>query len=490
MLSISFPTESDAQLKLGSAYFSGQIKSYTRPSRLLINTFRNPIGFIGPRSEILPVNKNGFFKFQISDWSSPLDQVRLQVYDLESGKMIFNNVLVEMGDSIIIDVQIRANLSKDMYSFNKFKGRGYLKYQCAYVLSKISDRELVTSEKNNIDKVPFLMDSLLQVKLITLDEYKDKLMADIYYSLKVDVIAQLKSGAMRRIKSVFESIENDSIFQAHKKVFNQIVEYETIFPDSILCISPFYDRYLENMAIRKMQFMREWKPFTYENYFAFILKNYTGVIRDKLLAFSFLNEGSMFFYDFENTENYSLLLNEASNIIESPNLRDRIVQLSKVRAKGMPAFDFTLPADSTGKLFSLSELRGKVILLDVWGYQCTACYLFANIFHDKVYPLFKDSSNFKVVSVLHNSTFEKYMSRLRRENGPAYTFADYINLFAGKGVEMGRKMEENYKIAGYPFILLIDKNGKILSSRIPFFVETNSSNIDKLICLIKMALKD
>jgi hypothetical protein len=136
-----------------------------------------------------------------------------------------------------------------------------------------------------------------------------------------------------------------------------------------------------------------------------------------------------------------------------------------------------------------------VVLLDIWGYQCTGCTEFTQAFHKAVYPLFKDDSNFRVVSILASLTpYSLYMYRLRNTPQPGlekysiYTYADYINLFGGKGEDEGRMMARHYNIAAFPFVVLIDRQGRIYSSTVPFFTDTQSENVAKMVNLIKEAL--
>jgi hypothetical protein len=86
------------------------------------------------------------------------------------------------------------------------------------------------------------------------------------------------------------------------------------------------------------------------------------------------------------------------------------------------------------------------------------------------------------------------MNRLRSVNTEGlarfsiYTYPDYINLFGGKGEENGRMLENHYYITSYPFILLIDKKGKIFSSSIPFPYDDTTA--EKLRALINQALEN
>jgi hypothetical protein len=133
----------------------------------------------------------------------------------------------------------------------------------------------------------------------------------------------------------------------------------------------------------------------------------------------------------------------------------------------------------------------------MWAYQCGGCSEFAQAFHKAVYPFFKDDTNFRVVSILASLTpYDLYLFRLRSTPQPGlekysiYTYPDYINLFGGKGVESGRMMQKHYNISADPFIILVDRQGKIYSSTVPYFTDTQSENVSKMVKVIKEALRE
>jgi peroxiredoxin len=188
---------------------------------------------------------------------------------------------------------------------------------------------------------------------------------------------------------------------------------------------------------------------------------------------------------------YTKCLKDGTGLIKTPWIKRPVTNYLRSRGKGMSAFNFSLPADSSGRIVKLSDFKGKVILLDMWAYNCTGCYLFNNVFHKMVFPIFKNNPDFAVVSVMADeSTKSSYMDRLRGKGGVTMTSSDYTNLFGGKGQVMGRAMEQHYVISGYPAIFLIDKSGKIYSSTLPYFNESDSPNVQKLIEVIKKALTE
>ncbi len=99
-----------------------------------------------------------------------------------------------------------------------------------------------------------------------------------------------------------------------------------------------------------------------------------------------------------------------------------------------------------GPSLSLDELRGKVVILDIWGLSCAPCIA---VLPDvqKVYDKFKDQGLVAIAVHGWGGDFEK-ISQLIEEND--YSFP--VGLDAGKTVR-------NYAVFGIPSYYLIDKKG-------------------------------
>lgn len=128
--------------------------------------------------------------------------------------------------------------------------------------------------------------------------------------------------------------------------------------------------------------------------------------------------------------------------------------------------------DVNGRSFDTSALRDKVFIIDLWTNGCTGCAAFHKMFHKELWPKLKDNKNFEFISVAVTNMKRKWESAI--EMGTC-TSPDYLNVFLGEG---GNSMQwtnhpfiKNYEINSVPFILLVDKRGKI--------VRQISSSIDK-----------
>jgi thiol-disulfide isomerase/thioredoxin len=125
-------------------------------------------------------------------------------------------------------------------------------------------------------------------------------------------------------------------------------------------------------------------------------------------------------------------------------------------AKGKRAPDFTGKTLS-GSLISLSNLKGKVVYIDVWATWCVPCI--AEIpYSKKLYNLFGANSKVEFLNVSIDRDTASWKKMLRKEIGWRGT---HVNL-QGQNVE---NFWRNYKIAGIPAYILINQNGEIIEAK-------------------------
>lgn len=430
------------------------------------------------------VDQHGNFKIVFNDVSS---YGRIKIVENSSERVIISNLqVVELGDSINISFK-----QGDDFHFS-FTGRGHKKYECVQDLTKISDGVLY----NSYDKRRRLAigDSLLINKLKILEEYNTDLKPEVYKIIKADILGSIKNKLMWQNCNAFKPDMSITEIAADKNAFFEIAKVETFTSDSILSFSHQYIDFLYNKSKMELGYKYGGKHFQFQDLYQEIRENFNGIMKDELLVHAIINDDVLYFFNGVDGDAYSSCLKDAYNIVKKDYLKQIVRDYIEKRAKGAAAFNFELPRDSSNQKVSLSNLKGKVVLVDMWAYPCGSCIKFSKAFHEKIYPLFKGDSNFKVVSILLLSgNRDIYRKRLRNDpglGGNAYTFKEYINLYGAEGEPVGRQLEKHYRIYAAPFIILIDKRGKIFSSTIPFFTDENSPNIQKLTDLIRQVLSE
>ncbi len=136
-------------------------------------------------------------------------------------------------------------------------------------------------------------------------------------------------------------------------------------------------------------------------------------------------------------------------------LEDTGAKLYETRAGGVAA-NFTYP-DANGKMISLSDFKGKVVLVDVWATWCGPCK--QQIPHMK--KLEEELHGMEVVflsvSVDEEKDKEKWKQMVIDEKlGGIHIFASGWS-----------KICKDYKITGIPRFMLFDKSGNVISTEAP-----------------------
>lgn len=158
-------------------------------------------------------------------------------------------------------------------------------------------------------------------------------------------------------------------------------------------------------------------------------------------------------------EDYLRILADYGQYLTTTNHAERKGAVSAklyVGTKGKQAADFTYP-DRNGKMVSLSDFRGKVVLVDVWATWCGPCR--AEIPH--LVKLEKEMQGkdvvFISVSVDDKKDHQKWLDVLDSEGMHG------VQLFAGGWGQIVK----DYKIKGIPRFMVFDRNGNVVTTQSP-----------------------
>lgn len=130
-------------------------------------------------------------------------------------------------------------------------------------------------------------------------------------------------------------------------------------------------------------------------------------------------------------------------------------RLANLIPKGKPAPDFTQQTPD-GKNMSLSDLRGKIVLLDFWASWCRPCRM-ENPNVVRMYQKYKNKG-FDILSVSLDKDRGKWLQAIQQDQ---MTWHHVSDLKA-----WSNEVAKQYGIASIPHTILIDKDGNVIDKNL------------------------
>lgn len=430
--------------------------------------------------KVIPDANNRFsFKFRLG--SKRIGKIFQLVIYGKNWHEVINDYLIEPGDNVKIGL-VRVNSTLKL----KFEGYGSDKYTCRRRIEISSSESIkrflqVTSQTD--DGSYNLIDIPVHFKHYTnrqneilgiLLEYKQKISLLTSQIMEADAISRVHDAWIREIYNFFQNTNNKS---KKADVIEFSKDYDFIpkeYPSEVISLSYKYVDYLLRRNQTKLYFEHKGNNYEFKDLYILVKNNFIGDLRDRLFVLLFVSPSFKRPEMLERSADYDECALDANNIIQldlAKNVLNRVVQ---VYAKGTPAFAFALP-DSTDKVFELTDFHGKGVLLDIWYTGCLPCAYFAKRLEKEVYPFVnRDSSVFASISVSTDKSRSRWIKSLKTG---IYTSPENLNLYTG-GLGTEHPIMKYYDIIGFPFVLLIGKDGRVYSR---LSSEMNNSDLIELI---------
>jgi hypothetical protein len=416
---------------------------------------------------VFPLNSIAPFEMCIKD---VYDVGRLSLYSSEiSDSYLPTNQMVEPGDSISMEICLRDDGTSNV----KFTGRGSSKYVLGKMMHEITsarkDLELQTAmQKKNAVQAVKEYDSLLLEQIKLLNDFCKRLNQQVYKIWKADAIAETSNQQLRILSLAYSTADSQNkakwkreidklLSKTNLRLSSQNTGLSTNFVEWQYEKTKWTMVYEKNKNYKPWEFTGNNDSFEFIDLYKRLKKNYFGSLRENLLTYGLLNSSDInMFFGGCATEDFTWCLKDAFQLIKSPGLKSLVKEKLEKFGRGSPIFNFQL-ATANGELVTPTDFKGKTVLIEIWSVGCGACHDFIKEFERKIYPDIKNRDDIKVISFCTETDKSRWLKASHK-----YSLPGFINVYSEKGPR--DPLMVYYSATFYPFILLVDGEGKIIST--------------------------
>jgi thiol-disulfide isomerase/thioredoxin len=396
------------------------------------------------------------------------------------------NYPINPGDSL----HIYFNIKKTIIS-----GRGSAKANCySQILKRRWERirspiysELLVKTGNLFQYMNSLdYASLLEIDV--LNGFKDQLDPFDYDVLQANIEGERELVKYYNAQRCLDSPDTLTKSQLLK---NLIVLLSNHLLDTTHADAKIYADQFITCAVKKLEWDYRWKQQLNPDttvILDMVNAQHSGPLRDKIIL-EYLNRRV------QASEVNEADLKKALQMVGSEIYKEKIQGLKRRFGKGEPAINFAFK-DRANNTVHLSDLKGKVVFIDLWFTGCSACITVAKAMPD-VEQAFVKNPQVVFLSVSVDSDRSLWLRSIIPDGEKAYkptgqryshfTTSTTRYLYTGGNGSRDPFIEAYVPTNSYPHLLLIDKKGSIYASDPPRPDLENGKQ--ELISLINRALK-
>ncbi|UPK68054.1 peroxiredoxin family protein [Chitinophaga filiformis] len=369
---------------------------------------------------------------------------------------------IEPGDSI------KIIYNNGMFNFSGNKSE---KYKCQHRLNQIL---FSSTSQRSLSKTNYIhyLDSISLLSLNVLDEYKNEISDSVFMVIKSFIIDRCQRKKNIEIISLnhYDSI---SKFNYKNPIWNESVS-EYFKTTLIARQSIMYADFLTSQYEFDSCYSRKTR-INFKNCYQYITRKLSGPARE----WAILNLVQKHNLDSEDGENIEKCVKDAikSGFVDSDSVKNILVDYCDLLIPGKKAFNFS-SENIHGERVRLTDFKGKVVLLDFYCHPCGACRRNHSIIDSisKQY-LHKD---FVVIGIFSPSGTQNKKLWRRLVMDEVYTSQIDINLIDKAYADTFHNVASKYKVNGFPTLILINKNGRLIGSPIIPYVD-NGAHLNELI---------
>lgn len=226
-----------------------------------------------------------------------------------------------------------------------------------------------------------------------------------------------------------------------------------LFNNDSLSNSPWHIEYLLDLERLRLNANKSLKeiPKSFEFLFSNVM-SYNGLIRDKLYVSLFVEVSK------GNMDEAIRLVPSAIEKMGANWYRVFLINWKNKVSFGSKAIDFQF-LDKQGKPVRLGDLKGKVIVMDFWFNGCSGCRQIAP-FISKIIDKFDGRKDITFLSISIDKSKKGWLAGL--ETGE-YSDKRQMHLNTGTSGH-DHQFLRYYNVLSYPFIMIIGKEGNIVSA--------------------------
>lgn len=375
------------------------------------------------------------------------------------------DVYIWAGDSLYFDVKFDETVSYEVTG----TGKSYLSNKLITdfltqfkVTEELQEMYRQASSSDTVDLLVNFITGHRDKQLEYLKNYNKNVpepaINDLKTNIEYDWASTIISRLQEEIKKQFQS---GNIIWGHTKYSDKVMSYVKLnnqdawksfsyrnFIQSYIMMK-FFDFYFAKVK----EGVESSTIDSYKYLFKTAREQFGGVVSDIAVSGLFRD----IFAEMKTREDYQYALSEFEQFKKDATVKkfiqgvQMIIDTQQPLLGGMPVPQLTLP-DTTGKMVSLSDYKGKVIYIDFWGTWCGPCR--------KEIPFLKE-----LHTKFENNDKVVFMS-VALERGERDAWLNYVRSQGLKGVQLfveknNRSIGERFKIASVPTFMLVDKNGNL-----------------------------
>lgn len=293
-----------------------------------------------------------------------------------------------------------------------------------------------------------LMDSVRVIEMNLLDSYKETVLSRFYdiEAMKINYAYRVKLNEYEKMHRYLTKNDSFKVSPLFPDPFEGI---DLNNPDwfEIYEYTNLLDAYFRQLT------MKQFNEYLDSNYLLLYFKNIESQIVSPKLKEKFAYDIGK--YSLMDILDLEVVYQKIISLIQTPEKRNEITAIYnkiKLLEAGNPSPDFKFK-DKSGKIYQLSDFKGKYIYIDVWATWCGPCLGEIPALKKLTDTLVSKDIVFVSICVFDEKASWEKMVEKKQLKG--------VQLFAEQGEN---SFVDEYMIQGIPRFILLDKSGRIIDA--------------------------